>query len=97
MKKAKQYFEDEYGKLHIEMVVGMGDTSSIFDLMNEYAIYLAKQVATKALKDAADNARMRVDSIFGHEVMNVDSFCDPDGDTISIDKESITNTKIEIP
>lgn len=84
MKTAEQYIADEYGTEHLSMLIGIKDYLSIIDLTQEYAIYLAKQVAEQALKDAAENAELEeIPSRYPYGISNW-----------KVDKESITSTPI---
>ena len=69
------------------------DIPDLISSMKEYANYVAAQT----LKDSAENAKINVESPNGRSYAIFGQFTDPDGDTISIDKESITKTEIKLP
>lgn len=88
-------FEELYTKMKDEMPYSC--PMHMKPYVKQLAEIYAKYVATKALKDAAENIRIGIESPSGRYFSQQPPYCDPDGDTISIDKESITKTKIETP
>lgn len=70
--EAKEYFEKEYGKGHIESVVKLNDIVSLYGLMEEYHQYKAKSERLSddkivsnfidfALKEGLENAEISKD------------------------------------
>lgn len=80
-----------------DILIEIATTSPTWDKQIKLIQEYGRNCAQQALNDAAENVKIGIESPSGRYFSQKPPFTDPDGDTISIDKESITQTEILTP